>query len=108
MNRLHSLRVTLELMETKHKGLDSIERRRTLSTILKIPPVLLGLGSLDQIVEVMTGQGNPQKPDEIKRTNITKLDIEKYQKAFSIYNALFVVRAGSLSLFWNMISASSL
>src|SRR5581483_6454548 len=72
----------VNLMEKHDKGLDSIERRRTLSTILRIPPVLLGLGSLDQIVEIVTGQEqNANKPI---RTNITIYDIKKYQDTFKV------------------------
>jgi len=77
----------VNLMEKHDKGLDSIERRRTLSTILRIPPVLLGLGSLDQIVEIVTGQEqNANKPI---RTNITIYDIKKYQDTFKVYDFLF-------------------
>ncbi len=40
----------VRLMETQNKGLDSIERRRTLALLLNIPLTLLGLASLDEIV----------------------------------------------------------
>lgn len=81
--------IMVNLMENKNQGLDSIERRRTLSTILRIPPVLLGLGSLDEIVEIVTGQSNEQKSSEIKHTKITKHDIKGYQKTLRVYTALF-------------------
>jgi transcriptional regulator with XRE-family HTH domain len=48
--RLGITEVMVNIMENQNKGLDSLERRRTLATILRIPPVLLGLGSLDLIV----------------------------------------------------------
>lgn len=41
--------IMVNFMENKNQGLDSIERRRALAALLKIPPVLLGLGTLDQI-----------------------------------------------------------
>src|SRR5712691_11409968 len=44
--RLSVSEVTVRLMENNNTGLDSIARRRLLASILKIPPVLLGLGSL--------------------------------------------------------------
>ncbi len=40
---------SVRMMETKNQGLDSIERRRTLAKLLNIPPVLLGLASIDQL-----------------------------------------------------------
>ena len=74
-------------MENHNEGLDSIERRKTLATILKIPPALLGLASLDEIVEIITGQ--EQQIDRAKRTKITRPDIKKYQDMFKVYDALF-------------------
>ncbi len=74
-------------MENHNEGLDSIERRKTLTTILKIPPALLGLASLDEIVEIVTGQ--EQNPGKTKRAKITLLDIKKYQERFKVYDALF-------------------
>lgn len=74
-------------MENHNEGLDSIERRKTLATILKIPPVLLGLASLDEIVEIVTGQ--EQKREKAKRAKVTNLDIKKYQDMFKVYDALF-------------------
>src|SRR5713226_8072736 len=44
--RLGVSEVTVRLMETQNVGLDSMSRRRLVADILKIPPVLLGLGSL--------------------------------------------------------------
>lgn len=61
-------------MENHNEGLDSIERRKTLATILKIPPVLLGLASLDEIVEIVTGQ--EQNAGKAKRTKVNILDIK--------------------------------
>ena len=74
-------------MENHNEGLDSIERRKTLATILKIPPVLLGLASLDEIVEVVTGQ--EQNTGKAKRTKANVLDVKKYQDMFKVYDTLF-------------------
>src|SRR5262245_41462839 len=47
--RLKVSEVTVRLMETQNQGLDSMKRRRLLASILNIPPVLLGLGSLQEL-----------------------------------------------------------
>lgn len=47
--QLGLIEVMVNFMENKNQGLDSIERRRTLATLLKIPPILLGLGTLDRM-----------------------------------------------------------
>lgn len=78
--------IMVNRMENKNHGLDSIERRRTLSTILKIPPVLLGLGSLDDIVEIVTGQKAPIQQKEI---DVEPATIQQYQNQYHIYDKLF-------------------
>lgn len=75
--------IMVNLMENKNRGLDSIERRRTLSTLLKIPPVLSGLGSLDQVVEIITGHDTPIQQIE------EKIEISALRNTFDIYNKLF-------------------
>jgi tetratricopeptide (TPR) repeat protein len=79
----------VNLMENKNQGLDSIERRRTLANILKIPPVLLGLGSLDLIVAIATGQEAPPSMVEEKRTLVGKESLKRYQSTFKVYQTLF-------------------
>src|SRR5436309_14226228 len=49
--RLGVSEVTVRLMETKNNSLDSIERRRLLADILRIPPIFLGIGSLADLEE---------------------------------------------------------
>lgn len=84
----------VNLMENRNQGLDSIERRRTLSSILRIPPVLLGLGSLDAIVEIVTGhEVTPISADE-KKNKVSKSTIKQYQATFKVYETLF---AGGLT-----------
>jgi transcriptional regulator with XRE-family HTH domain len=84
--------IMVNLMENKNQGLDSIERRRALVSILRIPPILLGLGSLDLIVEVATGQ--EQQSTGAKKGKVSREVIEQYQKVFTIYDTLF---AGGLT-----------
>src|SRR5258707_4136886 len=82
--------IMVNLMENKNQGLDSIERRRTLATILNIPPVLLGLGALDLIVEIATGQDvTTQEKAGAKRSKVGKDNIKLYQDTFRVYNTLF-------------------
>ncbi len=84
--RLGITEIMVNLMENQNKGLDSIERRRTLAAILRIPPVLLGLGSLDLIVDIAAGT-ETTVPDHThaKRTKIGKDTIKLYQNTFSVY-----------------------
>lgn len=82
--------IMVNLMENKNQGLDSIERRQALVTILKIPPVLLGLGSIDQIVEIVTGQEiEGPKSTNIKRSKISRESIKVYHDTFKVYDILF-------------------
>ena len=77
-------------MENKNQGLDSIERRRALTTILKIPPFLLGLGSLDLIVEITTGQDrNPFQQSRTQRSAIGRDTLRLYQDTLGIYKKLY-------------------
>lgn len=62
-------------MENRNAGLDAITRRRLLSDMLKIPPALLGLSSLDVLF--------PSK-EEPKVTN-TQPDIHVYSLALPSY-----------------------
>ncbi len=89
--RLGLKEIMVNLMENKNQGLDSIERRRTLANILKIPPVLLGLGSLDLIVAIATGQETPTFVQEgEKRARVGKESLKRYQSTFKVYETLFV------------------
>lgn len=80
--------IMVNLMEKQNKGLDSIERRRTLATILRIPPALLGPGSLDLIVEVSTGHTATNQTNA-KRTKVNKDTIKQYQTTYKVYETLF-------------------
>lgn len=86
--RLGLKEVMVNLMENKNQGLDSIERRRTLATILRIPPALLGLGSLDLLVEVATGHTS-ENPISSKRTKIGKDTIKQYQDTLIVYRKMY-------------------
>lgn len=89
-HQLHISEIMVNLMENKNQGLDSVERRRALVSILRIPPVLLGLGSLDQIVEIVTGQDVPSAKTDGKRTKIGRETIKLYKDTYKVYEVLFV------------------
>jgi transcriptional regulator with XRE-family HTH domain len=78
----------VRLMETKNKGLDSIERRRALAQILKIPPVLLGLSSLDDLTVFLQKQDchSDRKVYEKKEGGIDNHTMQLYRDAFTLYN----------------------
>jgi transcriptional regulator with XRE-family HTH domain len=84
---LNLTEVMVNLMEKKNKGLDSIERRRTLATLLKIPPILLGLGSLDDIVSGVTGV--TVASNKTQHSKINENDILMYENAYNAYSSLF-------------------
>lgn len=92
--RLGVSEVTIRLMETKSNSLDSIERRRVLADILKIPPVLLGIGALADLEEFLRqsqAQGMPatttvSTPTIRKGTSLEKETVKLYQDAFAVYS----------------------
>lgn len=88
--RLGLKEIMVTLMETQNKGLDSIERRRTLATLLHIPPALLGLASLDQLMQTMA---NSQLETMVAPIVLRKADendnrLDLYKNAFNLYNSV--------------------
>jgi transcriptional regulator with XRE-family HTH domain len=81
--RLDVSEVTVRLMETQGKGLDSIGRRRAIAEILKIPPILLGLASLEDLLALL-GHNNITEP--AKTTRLSNGTIKLYQDTLSIYS----------------------
>ena len=75
--RLGVSEVTVRLMETKNKGLDSIERRRLLADLLRIPPALLGLASFTEQHAATFIQADTQAST-----------IKLYQSALSVYTTM--------------------
>jgi tetratricopeptide (TPR) repeat protein len=70
--------VTIRMMETQNKGLDSIARRRMLADILKIPPVLLGLSSLSDLEHFLSRGG--------ATSGVSSEVVKLYQDALKIYS----------------------
>jgi len=87
--RLGIKEIAVSLMETNNQSLDSIERRRALVTILRIPPALLGLGSLESLVEIAPNNEMPTKKGKRKRAGIDKDTIKYYQDTLSMYESLY-------------------
>lgn len=84
--RLDVSEITVRLMETQHRGLDSIERRRAIALLLSIPPALLGLASLDDLEKIMQGDS----PEHIAAISSTKhlvdtSEIQLYRDALGVF-----------------------
>lgn len=90
--RLGVSEVTVRLMETQKKGLDSIERRRVLADILKIPPALLGLTSLTDLTEILhrNQEGVFSTSPLLKNAHIDREIIKLYQDAFHVYSEMYM------------------
>ncbi len=102
--RLKVSEVTVRLMETQNKGLDSLKRRRLLSTILKIPPVLLGLGSLPDLTEYLKHSQNGEialssASVALKSGAIEPSTIKLYQDAFLVYSEMHSTATAQDALF---------
>lgn len=77
-------RLAVSNMENKNMGLDSIERRRTLATLLNIPLALLGLASLNEQEKssLHTDATNAASTPAVK---IDIEDIQLYKEAAPIF-----------------------
>lgn len=89
--RLGVSEITVRLMETKNNSLDSIERRRLLAEILKVPPILLGIGATDGLEEFLknyqaTTGNTVSAPVLLKGTHVKQETIKLYRDAFLIYS----------------------
>ena len=96
--------VTIRLMENQNIGLDSITRRRLVADILKIPPVLLGLGSLSELKAYLDStQQHSTFPNtsssQTKGTHIEKETVSLYNDIWNVYSEMHSTGSaqGSLS-----------
>ena len=89
--RLGVSEVTVRLMETQRKGLDSIKRRRILADILRIPPAFLGLTSLTDLVGVLrqTQDGTVSTSTHLKHAGVDKENLQLYQDVFHAYSEMY-------------------
>jgi len=69
-------------MESKNKVPTDMTRRRALADILKIPPVLLGLASLEQVVLQPEGQAQSASaiPGVLTRAPLVEADVIRYEQ----------------------------
>jgi tetratricopeptide (TPR) repeat protein len=74
----------VRLMEKQGKGLEGMQRRQALVDILKIPPVLLGLTTIEQLTEFLTN-GNAAGT-LTKKPGVSTEKLELYQDAYSVYS----------------------
>ncbi len=91
--RLGLSEVTVRLMETQNKGLDSLSKRRLLAAILNIPPILLGLGSVGDLEEFLkqhqeTNGTAFSAPATMKNAGVERENIQLYRDAFNIYSGM--------------------
>jgi transcriptional regulator with XRE-family HTH domain len=88
--------VQVSNMENYNEGLDSIEKRRMLCALLKIPPALLGLASLYDLKNILIEKTN----DKIDITNHIepKNSVETYTSIFNVYNELYIQWSGRSSI----------
>ncbi len=87
---------SVRMMETQNKFLDSIKRRRLLSDILKIPPILLGLGSLSELEQLLNGKPNVSSlSTSATQPAVTTEAANLYRDAFQVYSSSH--SAGSIS-----------
>jgi transcriptional regulator with XRE-family HTH domain len=85
----------VRMMETKNQGLDSIERRRLLCKILGIPPIVLGLGSLEQLERVLQLESTPLKTTPTVLQQSSTPTIDTYNKLLVEYNNTNIVQSGA-------------
>lgn len=76
-------------MENKSAGMDSIERRRILVDLFNIPPILMGIVTIDDISQIQSQQNSlppkiPTKQSSIPTKKIL-LDANEYQVALESY-----------------------
>lgn len=76
--------VSIRAMEKQSKFLDSIERRRFLSEMLQIPPILLGLGSLAELEQVL--QGKPRMASVPRKASVSSETANLYREAYLVYS----------------------
>lgn len=90
--RLGVSEVTVRTMENANAGLDSMAKRRLLISILKIPPILLGLGSVADLAEFLKSHEEGAiraAPSTLNSGGyVGKETLHLYQNAFMIYSEM--------------------
>ncbi len=101
--RLGVSEVTVRIMENNNVGLDSIAKRRLLASILKIPPVLLGLSSVADLADFLRNHEAGailSAPTIVKGGGyLEKETINLYQGAFTVYAEMHATSTAQESIF---------
>jgi tetratricopeptide (TPR) repeat protein len=87
--------VSVRLMENNNVGLDSVTRRRLIADALKIPPILLGFGSFEQLTIFLRYH---QQTSASSTTPIEKETIALYQDATKVYWDMYYLGTAQASI----------
>lgn len=85
----------VRMMETKNQGLDSMERRRLLCRLLGIPPILLGLGSLEQLERILQPDNTAAKAAPTILHESSTPTIGTYTNLLVAYNQTNITQSGA-------------
>ncbi|HLZ55331.1 MAG TPA: hypothetical protein VKR06_00175 [Ktedonosporobacter sp.] len=74
-------------LENRDIGMDSYKRRRFLADLFNIPPILLGITSLEAVIKQQEGQPHPNASQAIPTSPLqkTSIDIIEYHDALVAY-----------------------
>jgi transcriptional regulator with XRE-family HTH domain len=79
---------TIRNMENRDIGLDSVEKRKTLAVLLNIPPMLLGLSSLNLLTEDTTATA---KTASLSQTFDDETLIHLYNDVYKVYLNMYEI-----------------
>lgn len=83
--RLNVSEITVRLMETQNKYLTLIERRQTIAALLKIPPALLGLASLDDFQRILQQHHAEDTSITSAKNAVSASEIQFYRDALPAF-----------------------
>lgn len=91
-------------METNNQGLDSMERRRLLANLLNIPPILLGLGTIEQLQNAMGNTLPLETPNIASRAlHVGPEEILLYKDTLPLFQSAYDQQALQASTLENWI-----
>src|SRR2546430_9118039 len=84
-DKLQIRELAVRQMELKNEGLDSIQRRELLAQILSIPPILLGLATLNHLEEDLS-------PSSEKKSFPGMIDVSLYCEVLPLFRSAYEQR----------------
>lgn len=87
--------VSVRLMENNNVGLDSVTRRHLIADVLKIPPILLGFGSFEQLTAFLKYH---QQATALSIAPIEKETIALYWDAAKVYWDMYYLGTAQASV----------